>query len=152
MDLNMGAIIGTTHIKTKSSFSPSIGKKCTANSICSSDDAVTYVIHILHFLRYAVSFKNSEKKNPNELNMEKERSGNGSPVFIQRSGISVSTKARTKIIPMGTRCKAVFSITTRKLLPVTLGSSNGMEPVTLNSIKVHHTVTFGEAHSCPVTS
>jgi hypothetical protein len=38
------------------------------------------------------------------------------------------------------------------LLPVTLGSSNGMEPVTLNSIKVHHTVTFGEAHSCPVTS
>jgi hypothetical protein len=42
-----GTISGTTHIKTISSFSPGTDKHCIGNTLCSSDDSVTQLIHIL---------------------------------------------------------------------------------------------------------
>jgi hypothetical protein len=48
-DLNMGTISGTTHIKTIFSFSPGKGKHFIRNALCSSDDYVIQLSHILHF-------------------------------------------------------------------------------------------------------
>jgi anti-anti-sigma regulatory factor len=50
VDVSMGTIIGTIHIKTIFSLSPSTGKRFIGNVLCSSDDSVTQLIHILHFL------------------------------------------------------------------------------------------------------
>jgi hypothetical protein len=44
----MGTISGTTHITT-CSLSPGTGKNFIGNALCSSDDSVTQLSHILHF-------------------------------------------------------------------------------------------------------
>jgi len=48
VDLNMGTISGTTHIKTIYSSLAGIGKNFTGTTLCISDDSVMQLIHILH--------------------------------------------------------------------------------------------------------
>jgi len=50
VNLNVGAITGTTLIKTLFSFSPSIDKHLIGKTLCSSDDSVTQLIHIFFLL------------------------------------------------------------------------------------------------------
>jgi hypothetical protein len=49
LDLNMGTIWSTTHIKVIFSISPNNGKYFTGNALSSSDNFVMQLIHILHF-------------------------------------------------------------------------------------------------------
>jgi hypothetical protein len=57
VDLNMGTVRGTEHIKTIFSFWPAIDKHWA------SGDSVTQPIHILHFSAISnVSYKPSEEK------------------------------------------------------------------------------------------
>jgi hypothetical protein len=44
-------VAGTTHIKTIFSFLTGTGSHFIGNELCSSDDSVTQLIHILHFLK-----------------------------------------------------------------------------------------------------
>jgi len=46
-----GTISVTTHIRTIFNASPGIGKYFIGNALCSSDDSVTQLIHILQFSR-----------------------------------------------------------------------------------------------------
>jgi hypothetical protein len=48
-DLNRGTICDMTYIKKIFSSSPDTAKHFTGNKICSSDDSVMQLIHILHF-------------------------------------------------------------------------------------------------------
>jgi len=50
VDLNMGTISGMTNIKMIFSSWPGIGKQFIVNELHSSEDSVTQLIQILHFL------------------------------------------------------------------------------------------------------
>jgi len=54
-----GIISSTTHIKMVLTFWPGTGKHFISNAPCSSDDSVTRLIHMLHFL---TRFTNREKR------------------------------------------------------------------------------------------
>jgi len=49
VEFNMGTISGTTHLKTKFSFSSGNDMHFIDEALCSSDNAVTQLIHILNF-------------------------------------------------------------------------------------------------------
>jgi hypothetical protein len=59
---NMGTISGTTHIQTIFSFSPGTGKHFTDNALCSPDDFVMQLIHILHLFMIIFFYKLPEGK------------------------------------------------------------------------------------------
>jgi len=62
VDLNMATISGTTHIKTIFNFWPGTDMHLSGNALCSSDDSVTQLIHILHSLKINSIFYNPQKK------------------------------------------------------------------------------------------
>jgi hypothetical protein len=79
----MGAITGTTHIKTMFSASPGTGKHFIGNAPCSSDDSVTQQNYSLCFF----TINNSLYKSPDETGQRREiwggkRPGNRSPIFL----------------------------------------------------------------------
>jgi hypothetical protein len=57
----MGTISGTTHMKAILSSLPGTGKHFVGNELCSSDDSVTQLIHILQFFKI-FCFTNPQKK------------------------------------------------------------------------------------------
>jgi len=61
-ELNMGTISSMTHAKPIFSFSPGTGKHFIGNALCSPDDFVTQLIHILHFFTVNNVFYKPEHK------------------------------------------------------------------------------------------
>jgi hypothetical protein len=51
IDVGIGTISGTAHIKAIFSFSPDIGKHFRGKALCSSDSSFMHLIHVLHFSR-----------------------------------------------------------------------------------------------------
>jgi len=51
LDLDMGTVSGTTHIKTIFSFSPGTGRHLLGNALCRSDDSAIQIVNILHLCR-----------------------------------------------------------------------------------------------------
>jgi hypothetical protein len=96
VDLNVVTICGMTHIKTMFSFSTGTGKYFSGKSLSSSDSSVTQLIHILHFFTINMTYENSQKKNSTGAKFG-ELGGQtmGPPLPMQRSGNSLSRKART---------------------------------------------------------
>jgi len=163
--LNMVTISDKTHIKTIYSLSSGICKYFIGNALCSSDDSVTHLIHILDFATVNYAFyKPPEEKYRKVKSGERGNQGMGLPLRIQRSGNFLSRKAPTqpekwggvasdwKTVPTGIWREAVFSIRAGKVSPVTVLSSKKKRPVTLFLIEAHHTFSFGESRSCSVTS
>jgi hypothetical protein len=95
VDFNMGTISGTTHIKTIFSFSPGTGRNLIGNALCNSDDSVTQLIHILHFLTIeCVYYKPQKKISSGVKSGERGDQGIGPPLPSQRWGNSLSREAR----------------------------------------------------------
>jgi hypothetical protein len=78
----MGAISGMIHIKTIFIFTSGTDKHFICNAVCSCDDPVTELIHILHFFKInSIFYKPPEEKNPEESNLKGKGAGNSSTLF-----------------------------------------------------------------------
>jgi hypothetical protein len=76
--LNMDTITGTTDMKMIFSFSPVTGSHFIGNALCSSDDSVTQLLHILQLCMIKKCLlQTTRRKNPKEKILEKEEQGNG---------------------------------------------------------------------------
>jgi hypothetical protein len=73
-DLNIGTTSDMTHIKIIFSFSPGNVKRFIGKTLCSSDDSVTQLIHILQFFTIKMLFISPlpRRKNLEESNFEKD--------------------------------------------------------------------------------
>jgi len=92
VDPSMGTISGATHIKTTSSFSPETGKNFICNALCSSDEPVTYLIHIFQFFTLNNVFYKTPKEKVQRNQIRRTRGpGNGYPLlihgYITQSGV-----------------------------------------------------------------
>jgi len=77
LDLDMGTVIGVMNFKMIFSFLPGPGKHFIGNTLCSSGDSVTQLIHIFHFLTVIVFYNPSpHKESQKGSNLEKEGPGN----------------------------------------------------------------------------
>jgi hypothetical protein len=78
-DLSMVTFSGTAHIQMIS-FLPGTGKHFTGKPLCSSDDSVMQLLHILHFcVISSVFYKPPEEINPEESILENDGPGSGVP-------------------------------------------------------------------------
>jgi hypothetical protein len=82
VDLNIGTISGTTHIKTVFSFWPGIGKHFTGNALWISDNSVMQLIHILLFYMVSRVLYKPPEKNSEKSNLENEGPGNFPQIFL----------------------------------------------------------------------
>jgi hypothetical protein len=63
-----------------------IGKYFIGHALCNSDDSVMQLVHILHFFMInSFLFKPSEKKHPEESNLEKKGAREWVSLFVSNS-------------------------------------------------------------------
>jgi len=80
VQLNIGITSGTTHIKTIFSLSPGTDKNFIGNALCSSDDSITQLIHILYvFTINSAFYKPHNKKSRGVKSEERGVQGVGLP-------------------------------------------------------------------------
>jgi hypothetical protein len=81
-----GTISGTKHIKMIFIFSPRSGKNFIGKALCSSDDSIMQLIHILHFftIKVVFFFQIPRRKIPDESDLKNEGSGKRSPCSCPR--------------------------------------------------------------------
>jgi len=97
IDLNMGTISSTVHIKTIFNFLSGMSKDFIGNTLCSSDNSVMQHIHILHFFTIdSVPNKPLEEKNPEESNLETEEAREWVLSSCPVTRKFLSRKARTR--------------------------------------------------------
>jgi hypothetical protein len=80
----MGTVRGKTHIKMILSFWTGTGKHFIGNVLCSSDDSVTQLIHILHVIAINIVFyiPPEERIQRNKTNLENEGAREWDPFFL----------------------------------------------------------------------
>jgi hypothetical protein len=82
VDLNMDTISGTTHIKTIFSFWTGTGRHFRGNALCSFDDFVTHLIHIMHFSTINSLLHAPRRNNPEESSLENKGAREWVPFFL----------------------------------------------------------------------